>query len=452
MQKKNNRRVSFRYTPSFLIIIGFIIVGFALEIANSGAGFPTPLSPFNIYFIIFYILTLTILYFIKPLKHLINWFSSMTMAVSTISVFMILVAIAGFVPQGGLETNTLLKKIGFSHLITSWTYVFSLLFVTTSLFFVIMKKLIPFRIKNIPFLLNHIGLFIILFFGSLSVGHLEKYNVELFIDSAVQEGFMFDKLRPNETPEFPDQKLIKRTVSLPFMLKMSRFEIDNYPSEILYYDSLGVPIKTKSEKEAGFIVKDKKFLFRDWEIIVEKYIESATPRGDDYLPYEMDCDHPAFLSAAYLKAENIKTDKKIEGWVTCGNRRKQSAEMSRLLMRIKYFYSPTYLELGDYSISIGQPGRKRFASYVTMMTPKGELIEKIIEVNKPFKYKDWYLYQTDCRYKLIHPESSDPIRSSTLQAVKDPWLHTVYVGFFMLLAGSLTMIFSVGKFSKENKK
>ncbi|RLE25803.1 MAG: hypothetical protein DRJ61_18890, partial [Acidobacteria bacterium] len=227
MQKNNLWRMPFGYAPTFIIILGFVLVGFALEIATNGAGFPKPIAPINIFLIGIYLTLLTIVYFIKPFKKLVNWFASITMAVSSVLIFILLIAIAGVVPQGGAENIILLKKIGFSHMISSWAYVFSLLFVCTSLFFTVLRKLIHFKVRHIGFLLSHVGFFIILFFGSLSVGHLETYNVELFIDSPTHQGFYFDKLRAMDTPEYPDQQFIKRTVNLPFSLEMKRFEIDN---------------------------------------------------------------------------------------------------------------------------------------------------------------------------------------------------------------------------------
>ena len=450
MQKSNIWRMPFGYAPTFIIIAGFILVGFALEFAVGGTGFPKPIAPINFFLIGFYLTILTALYFVKPLKDLFRWFSSITMAVSSVIAYVVLIAVAGFVPQG-MSGDQLLHRIGFTHMISSWPYVISFIFVTTSLYSTIIKKSIKFKVRNVGFLLSHIGFFIILFFGTMSSGHLETYNVELFIDSPEHQGFYFDKLRAGETPQLPDQDFIRRKVDLPFSLRMNRFEIDNYPSEILFYDSDGFPVKTKIKKEAGFVSEGKKFHFQDWEITVDKYLESATPRKEDYIPYDMDCDHPAFLSAAYLKAKNIQTNEEQEGWVTCGNTREHTPELSRMLMRLKYFFPPTYLDIGDISVSIGQPGKKRFASYITMTNLEGKKTEKIVEVNKPFKYKNWYLYQTDCRYRLLHAESTDPLRVSTLQAVSDPWLKFVYIGFFLLLAGSIHMIWSIRKFPKEVK-
>jgi len=450
MQKNNFWRMPFGYAPTFIIILGFVLVGFALEVVSSGNGFPKPIAPINFFLIGFYLGLLIILFFIKKLRQYINWLSSIKVAIASATVFIVLIAIAGYLPQGKFEDN-ILQKLGFAHMITSWPYVFSLLFVCTALFYTVLMKLVNFKIRYIGFLLSHIGFFIILFLGSLSVGHLEEYNIELFVDYPSQQGFYYDEIRVNEIPEFPNQKFVKRDVDLPFSLEMHRFEIDNYPSEVLFYDSLGSPVKTKFKKEAGFVEIGKTFYFEDWEISVEKYVESATPRDDDFIPYEMDCDHPAFMSAAYLKAKNSISSEVKEAWVTCGNMRDHSPEIAHMLMRLKYFFPSTYLDIGEFSVTIGQPGRKRFASYVTMKTPEGEEIEKIIEVNKPLKYKSWYLYQTDCRYILLSPESTDPLRISTLQAVRDPWLNYVYIGFYLLLAGSIHMVWSIRKFSKENK-
>ena len=72
----------FGYAPTFIIIVGFTLVGFALEIATNGNGFPKPIAPVNIFLILMYLVFLTIVYFIKPLRKLINWFSSITLAVT----------------------------------------------------------------------------------------------------------------------------------------------------------------------------------------------------------------------------------------------------------------------------------------------------------------------------------------------------------------------------------
>jgi len=160
MKKNDFWRMPFGYAPTFLIIIGFVLVGFALEIVTGSKGFPKPIAPINIFIIGFYLIFLTVLNFVKSLKKYINWFSSITMAVTSAAVYIILIAIAGFVPQGMVIDN-FLHRIGFTHMITSWPYVFSLLFVCTALYYTILKKLLNFKVKHIGFLLGHIGFFII---------------------------------------------------------------------------------------------------------------------------------------------------------------------------------------------------------------------------------------------------------------------------------------------------
>ncbi|KPL25985.1 MAG: hypothetical protein AMS23_03830, partial [Bacteroides sp. SM1_62] len=65
------------------------------------------------------------------------------------------------------------------------------------------------------------------------------------------------------------------------------------------------------------------------------------------------------------------------------------------------------------------------------------------EVNKPFKYRGWKLYQ------LSYDERMGKwSRVSVIEAVRDPWLPVVYTGIFLLLAGAL-YLFWIGQDIKE---
>ena len=57
----------------------------------------------------------------------------------------------------------------------------------------------------------------------------------------------------------------------------------------------------------------------------------------------------------------------------------------------------------------------------------------------------------DSIHILLNPESTDPFRISTLQAIRDPWLKFVYIGFGMLLMGVIHLIWSIRKFPKEDR-
>ena len=59
-----------------------------------------------------------------------------------------------------------------------------------------------------------------------------------------------------------------------------------------------------------------------------------------------------------------------------------------------------------------------------------------IEVNKPFRRDGWALY-------LINYELSPTGQTNQclIEAVRDPWLPAVYTGIFLMLGGTVAMLF-----------
>lgn len=88
---------------------------------------------------------------------------------------------------------------------------------------------------------------------------------------------------------------------------------------------------------------------------------------------------------------------------------------------------------------------KRFASEVKIMTKDGQYVQTTIEVNKPFNIGGWsiYLYGYD-------QEKGPMSQYSIFELVRDPWLPVVYVGIYMMLAGSI-LLFIIAQRRKENK-
>jgi len=54
-----------------------------------------------------------------------------------------------------------------------------------------------------------------------------------------------------------------------------------------------------------------------------------------------------------------------------------------------------------------------------------------LEVNKPVNFKGWKIYQ------MGYDEQSGKFSTlSLIEAIRDPWLPAVYLGFFMILAAN----------------
>lgn len=104
-------------------------------------------------------------------------------------------------------------------------------------------------------------------------------------------------------------------------------------------------------------------------------------------------------------------------------------------------------ELKKFTIETYEDGTpKRYASDLTIYTPDGQTIDTTIEVNHPFKYKGWKIYQSG-----YDPSSGPFHQSSILELIKDPWLPWVYTGVYIMLAGAVFMFLFSGKNPQNNK-
>ena len=88
------------------------------------------------------------------------------------------------------------------------------------------------------------------------------------------------------------------------------------------------------------------------------------------------------------------------------------------------------------------PEPEKYSSDIVIEDGEQE-IPITLEVNKPFKYMGWKLYQ------LSYDERMGKWSMvSVIEAVRDPWLPVVYTGIFLLLAGAL-YLFWIGQDIKE---
>lgn len=81
---------------------------------------------------------------------------------------------------------------------------------------------------------------------------------------------------------------------------------------------------------------------------------------------------------------------------------------------------------------------KRFYSDISIHTKDNQVLDGTLEVNKPIKTDGWSIYQYG--YDV---QSGADSPYSTLLLVRDPWLPGVYIGFILMLAGAISLLFSL---------
>jgi hypothetical protein len=390
------------YKEGFIIVGILIIFGFILNFVF-GANLIMPTFPNNIICgLCFVILTIS-LYLIFNNTPIFNWLTSIKFSLCIISAFTLLVLFMGFIPQTENQ-NYLIKQLGLNNILQSFSFAIIYTLFILVLGLVTIKRLIPFSTKNIGFLLNHLGLWLVLFLSTIGTGDIQK--VKLTVNKT---GYSYSGYNQN-------QKFIN---DLGIAIKLKEFKIEEYKPKLYFINNrTGEPINNQN----NVIKKGNKFDFLDWQVtVLEDFDYSAIHQNEYYSIY----DYGAVNSA---KIQIQKQDSVLKSWISCGNFRNP----------------PKYIELdSNYAIVMANPEPKKFTSNISILTNQKENFESIVEVNKPIDVNGWAIYQHSYDEKMGRWSEY-----SILELVKDPWLNYVYIGFYFLIAGSIYLIF--GSKTKDN--
>ncbi len=422
-KKREGKRLwqfPWKYRESFLIALEFLILGLVMQILSRGKEISPPSWPANLVLLLCMIAVLMLVYSSYRRTHLIRWISGIPAAISSIVLYFILILLLGFVPQNVLpeDQSGFLNVTGLSHITRSWPFVISTLYILAVLGFVVIRRSIPLRKKNIGFLINHAGLWIIIAAGSLGTGDLKQ----LVLPVEEKGGFVHHAFDMDEEAHL-----------LSFSIKLIDFDIDEYNPKLAIIDPhTGELIEGKgqlvmAEEGLGTVIAD-------WEITVNEILASACPGNGSYIPDDSTGSAPA----VHVSAVHRRSGMSAQGWVFSGSS----------------VYRPGRLILGRrHVLAITRPEAKEYKSHVVIRKAHGDSSRAIISVNKPLKVHGWKIYQLS--YDQQEGRHSG---ISILELVKDPWLPVVYAGIFMLLGGALYLFWmgtkarEKGTVTKTNRK
>lgn len=403
-EKKRLWQYPWRYKEGFLIALGIIIAGSAIEAFTQG-GITMPGWPVNLIIGVVFINILTLLYITLQKHPVIRWLSSAPSAIAAVSLVTFLTLIMGFVPQNPDRVPEVVSMLGLSHMAKAWTFALAQMFFLTVLGMASLKRTSPLTRKNIGFLLNHMGLWIVIATASLGTGDLQRLNMQL------QEEGQFN----NTAVSRQNQRYQLRVA-----LKLHDFQMDLYNPKLAALNDNRQLIKG-DDVPMPMIEEDMKVSMMGWDIEIDKFMSLAAPDSTGYRPAK---NMMGAAPSALIKARKQGTDKVKAGWVTSGS----------------FMLRPNLLQLeNDFSLALTNPEPKKYASKVEYVTKDGRRDTVTIEVNKPFKINGWKIYQSS--YDSSRGRWS---KVSVLEFVRDPWLPVVYVGIFMMIAGAL-YIFWIGR-------
>ncbi|MCC8147072.1 MAG: cytochrome c biogenesis protein ResB [Bacteroidales bacterium] len=405
IQHRKMWQFPWRYKESITLIAGIVIIGFLLQYFLGPFNF-SPLGwPIN-GICGFFILLFALIAGLRQNKFS-GWFSGVPMSVSLLAALLVLSIIMGLTLQ---ETHlhpqdpNIFSKLGFRQMTSSWPFVFVYFLLLLSLGTLIVRRLKAFKIKDYPFYLNHIGLWLFLFALGLGAADMKRYTMY------VQEG-------ETEHRAYDKEESIHE---LPVTIRLNDFILEEYPPHLVIMDRKTGDIQPVNKPEQLQLEENPmKGKLGQWNIFIKEYLHQAIRSKDGtYIPTTMQGVFPA----VFVEAVHISTGETKEGWVCGGN----------TLLSFKTLHLDNKL-----SIVMTPPEPKRFISDIDVIAPNEKSAHTLLEVNKPYRAGNWMIYQTG--YDTEAGKLSD---YSTMELVYDPWAIPAYAGILLLACGSVCMLWT----------
>lgn len=407
------------YKEGFTICGGLFVTGIILQLTIGKVNWDLLAYPVNIVILAIYIIAIIAMHLTSRKVYTFRWMSRYPAAVTAMIAVVTITVIMGLIRQKPffVEVSGFESWLGFSQMLSAWPFILLFGWFITLVGMVTVRRLFPFKLKNIPFLLNHLGLFIAL--TAATFGNADMQRLEMTTSLGKQ-------------PEWRAYDRQRNLIELPMAVELQNFTIDEYPPKLMMIDNetgkalpQGKPVNLLLEDD--FIGGE----LLGWQITLEQRIpEAASMATQDTLQF-VEFHSMGAAYAVYVKAVNKQTGEQKEGWVSCGS--------------FMFPYKAVRLN-EEMSLIMPQREPRRFASDVIVYTQHtGKAEEATIEVNKPFHIDGWKIYQ------LSYDETKGKWSNiSIFELVRDPWLPVVYTGIWMLIAGAVCMFITAGKRKEDS--
>lgn len=406
-----------RYKEGFVCGAGLLVTGLLLQATVGAIRWELFAWPVNIIVLVAYLIVLAAIHAFRKKVYCFGWLSHYTAAVSFLLWVAGITVVMGLIRQ--VPSNQPPSDgVGLTKMLSFWPFVLLYIAITTSLGLTILRAGWPLKVRKIPFLLNHAGLFIALLTATLGSADMQRLK-------------MITQLGKTEWRATDENG---KLMELPLAIELKSFTIDEYPPKLmLISNETGKTLPEDVPQHLLLEDEVKSGHLLDWEITVLQAIPmAASVATEDTLRFT-EFHSIGATYAAYLKARNMKSGQEKEGWVSCGS----------------FSFPYKALRLDD-RVSIVMPEREpqRFVSGVTVYTQAGDVRQDTIEVNRPLKIAGWNIYQLS--YDETKGRWSD---ISIFELVHDPWLPYVYAGILMMMAGAVCLFVNApkGKSKEEDK-
>ena len=381
---------------------GLVLTGEILQLTIGEVEWNLFAYPLNVLLAVAFLALIAIAFILYKKVYFFRWCTTITAAIPIMAWCAIITLVLGM--------TSWMSMLRWWPMVLCYTFMMFILGMTS------LKHIAQFRLKEIPFLLNHIGLFVALLAGTLGNADMQRLRMEVEVGK-------------------PEWRAIDETTNeakaLDVAIELHSFSIDEYPAKLMLVDNetgKTVPVgKPQQIVLEDSVVKGK---LLDWDITADNFMEMAAQVSTADTVKFVEWKNMGAATAVHVVAKNSKTGIERDGWASCGS----------------FMFPYHALKLNDqYSLIMPDREPKRFMSDVTVYTKEGTIKKAVIEVNKPLEIDGWKVYQ------LSYDESMGRWSNvSVFELVRDPWLPYVYTGIFMMLAGAICMFATAGIRRKED--
>lgn len=173
------------FAEGFLIGGGLLAVGLLLQVVLGPVQWDLLAWPVNIILLVLFLVMLGIMYALRRKVYLFEWMMHLGAAVPALCYALGLTIIMGLVAQYDGEGEAPGRIPWLSQMLNFWPFVLSYVWLTVIAGLASINHLLRFRLKEIPFLLNHLGLFVALIGGTL--GSPDKQELLMTVNEGETE-------------------------------------------------------------------------------------------------------------------------------------------------------------------------------------------------------------------------------------------------------------------------
>ncbi|MFI3248333.1 MAG: cytochrome c biogenesis protein ResB [Rikenellaceae bacterium] len=299
-------QIPWGYPESFVVVEGLILIGLLLQICVGSFDFYLLAQPVN--YVVCGVVAVLSIFISRRVKHgsFARWMVGVPFSVAIISGLLLLSIVMGVTPQSH-HSHTLL---GFDSMTSNWAFVMIYTLAVVVLGGVILRRADRFKLADLPFYFNHLGLFILLLGSGVGYADMERYV--MYVNEGETQWRVYD-----------NQNQVKE---LPIAITLNDFDVEFYPSKALYFDAetgeiqKGNPSKYENHERYKKVMSEpepKRFssqveVFTQQGHSIEATIEVNKPlRIDSWTIYQYGYDNRAGAQSSYSSFELV-----YDRWLT----------------------------------------------------------------------------------------------------------------------------------------